>query len=281
MRILIPLWSAFFICAGFFGALPKTADALRLVKLDVPYHRQQYSLSCEIAALKMALGAVAVNVSENELIAKLPFDRTSKRFGIWGDPYNAFVGNIDGRMMITGYGVYWEPIARLGLNYRRTEVLNNAKLQDITKHLDEGRPVIVWGYYGAGNKVSWRTPSGRTIIATHGEHARVVVGYTGERDNPENFILYDPIYGELNWTWEELWNNWSALERGAVAVYPHPRWIKDWNDPTIWEVSSDGKTRHGIAMDWQRFLEYGGLPAGIVNVSKEDVEQFAVGPVLK
>jgi uncharacterized protein YvpB len=272
---------AIFISTFIYLLTPKPAEALRLVKLTIPYHKQEYTLSCEIAALKMALGGVSAHVSEAELITKLPFDRTPKRGGTWGDPYTAFVGNINGRMMITGYGVYWEPIARLGLRYRRTETLHNAELQDITKHIDAGRPVIIWGFYGGGHKEQWRTPGGRAITGVHGEHARVVVGYTGETANPDNFILYDPIYGELHWNWNQLWENWSALERGGVAVYPHPRWIKTPNEPTIWEINKDGKTRHGIAMTWERFLSYGGVPEGVISVGETDIEQFSVGPTLE
>lgn len=55
----------------------------------------------------MALNFKGVNVSEDDLIPKVGFDKTPHNGNIWGNPYTAFVGNISGRQMVDGYGVYW------------------------------------------------------------------------------------------------------------------------------------------------------------------------------
>ena len=192
---------------------------MSITKLPVPYHRQEHSLSCEIASLKMALGYHGISVSESDLIGFLPFDATPKSKGVWGDPYKAFVGDINGKMGITGYGVYWEPIAQVGRVWKKTEVLENGTPQDLAEHISEGQPIIIWGYYGRGKKLSWTTPEGKRIEAINGEHARVVTGFVGDKTNPEGFVVLDPIYGELFWTTKELLNNWGAFNNHGVVVY--------------------------------------------------------------
>src|ERR1700741_62031 len=49
---------------------------LTIVNLPIVPHKQEHSLSCEIAALKIALSAHSIDVSEAELIKKLHFDPT-------------------------------------------------------------------------------------------------------------------------------------------------------------------------------------------------------------
>ncbi len=250
-------------------------------RLNVPFHRQEHALSCEIASLKMALEAVGVNVSEAELISNLNFDTTPRQNGVWGDPYTDFVGDIDGKMMSTGYGVYWDPIARTGLKYRRTESITGGSLQQLIYHLNQGRPVVVWGYFGRGNRMPWTTPAGRQINAINGEHARVLVGYTGSMANPESLILLDPIYGELQWSVDEFLENWGALENGAVVVYKTPKWAKSENENTVWQINSDGNLKQGLAMDWDTFIAQGGVQGGVSVVPQEFLDSIPVGPPLK
>lgn len=196
-----------------------TARGAMDVQLPVPFHRQEHSLSCEIAALKMALGRFGLEVPESQLLVALPFDPTPKGGGVWGDPDQGFVGNIDGEMLITGYGVYAEPLAQLGRRWRRTEVLKEAAVSDLAAHVAAGRPVIVWGYYGRPFRAQWKTPAGRVITAVNGEHTRVVTGFRGPVESPTHFALLDPLYGELVWTTDQLERNWDALGRRAVVVY--------------------------------------------------------------
>jgi uncharacterized protein YvpB len=249
--------------------------------LNVPFHRQEHALSCEVASLKMALAGVGLEVSEAELIASLPVDRTPKINNTWGDPYNAFMGNIDGRMMSTGYGVYWDPIAKVGLRHRRTESIQNGSLQQLIYHLNQNRPVIVWGYYGSGNREQWVTPSGRTINGINGEHARVLVGYTGNMLNPETVLLMDPIYGHLEWKVTDFLNNWAALENGAVVVYKHPRWVKTANSGTVWELNGDGTLKHGLDMSWETFVQGGGVGEGIKIVEEHSLNAVPAGELYK
>lgn len=249
-------------------------------QLGVPWHRQEHSLSCEVASLKMALDGVGVNVSEGELIKALAFDPTPKTRTTWGDPYTGFVGNIDGRMPSTGYGVYWDPIAKLGLRYVRTQALSNTSLTNILLHVQSGRPVIVWGYLGNGNRMAWTTPQGKTITAVNGEHAFVLIGWTGPIENPSDVILLDPIYGEIHWTAQKFMDVWSVLDRGAVVVYHQPRWVKTPNDNTVWEISSDNKTKYALSMNWETFINGGGVGEGINLINEADLDKYINGGML-
>jgi uncharacterized protein YvpB len=250
-------------------------------KLNVPWHRQEHALSCEIASLKMALAGAGVNIPESDLVSSLKFDPTRKANGVWGDPYAGFVGDIDGKMMGDGYGVYWKPIADVGLKYRRTEVIENGSLPQLVYHLNQNRPIVVWGYYGRGNVMKWATPEGRQINGVNGEHARVLVGYTGAPTNPESLFLLDPIYGELQWSVSDFMENWRALDNSAVVVYQQPRWVRTYSDDTVWEVNAEENTKHGLAMDWETFVDQGGLPEGVNIVSETWLSDLPEGEPIK
>src|ERR1700737_1248112 len=95
-----------------------SATAANWRMLSVPQYHQQHGLSCEAAALRMALAAYGINVAEDTLLSQIGADRrapTSDSSGFhWGDPYASFVGNVDGSERgLTGYGVYYPPIARV------------------------------------------------------------------------------------------------------------------------------------------------------------------------
>ncbi|CAN5208345.1 hypothetical protein BH10CYA1_BH10CYA1_59340 [soil metagenome] len=193
----------------------------RIVKLPVPYSRQEHTLSCEIACLKMALNYQGANVSERELITLLPFDATQKDKGIWGNPNQGFVGDIDGEMGVNGYGVYWEPIAQVGRHWRKSQILEAGSVQDLTANLVEKRPIVIWGYSGAGavKMTGWNTPSGKRVSANSSEHTRVVTGFAGDQQSPEIFFISDPYFGELFWSRKELEENWQSLGNHGVVVY--------------------------------------------------------------
>lgn len=194
-------------------------NGVYMMKLPVAFHRQEHSLSCEAAAVTMALNYKGANVTESDVISKLYFDQTPRTNTTWGNPYTGFVGSIDGKMSVTGYGVYWQPIADAARNWKHTEALENMTPRELAMHLLQDRPVVIWGYYGKGNTISWQTPDGQQINAVNGEHARVVTGFVGDENTPTGFSLLDPIYGELYWTTEQLLENWKPLNNAGVVVY--------------------------------------------------------------
>ncbi len=243
-------------------------------RLNVAFHRQEHSLSCEIAALKMALSAYGLDIPESELISRLPMGPMN------GDPNEVFIGNIDGRMPSTGYGVYWSPIAKVGNAYLRSEIFQ-ASPTEVAQHINAGHPIVMWGYFGRGNRYRWTTSSGKEISAVMGEHARTIVGFSGEIANPEGFIVIDPVYGEQYWSTADLFSNWSVFDKMGVVVYPYSKWVKTEDNPTIWEISSDAGIKYPLAMSWDRFLEYGGVPDGVRLISASEAADMNNGFVIQ
>ncbi|MBX4191238.1 MAG: C39 family peptidase [Candidatus Doudnabacteria bacterium] len=190
-----------------------------LTMVPATYHRQEHALSCEIASLKMALSVYGLDIPEGELIDKLKFDVSTRTKTTWGDPYSGFVGDIDGKMMGDGYGVYWEPIADVADQYLTASV-RQFNPQILASELADGHPVVSWGYSGRGKKYNWTTSNGKKITAVNGEHARTIVGFTGTIDSPITFIIYDPIYGKITWKTKDLMNNWAPFDNMGVVIYP-------------------------------------------------------------
>src|SRR5437763_16221757 len=86
--------------------------------LDIPWSHQQHNLSCEAAALRMALSYYKISAGETTLIGLLTRDSRPARFdtrgnhAIWGDHASGFVGNPDGRTEhYKRYGVFYQPVA--------------------------------------------------------------------------------------------------------------------------------------------------------------------------
>ncbi|MBX4205076.1 MAG: C39 family peptidase [Candidatus Doudnabacteria bacterium] len=234
-RILIPIGCAVLILAAFL--MYQHWNVLRyevrlanirlfqsgevaggtIVQLPATYHRQEHSLSCEIAALKMALSVFDINPSESELVGKLKFDPTPRTTSVWGDPFTGFVGIIDGKMGVDGYGVYADPILEVAKQYTNAQVIRATPVE-LAKQIDLGNPVVIWGYSGRGRTIKWSTPAGRQITAINGEHARTLIGYWGAPSAPIGFIILDPIYGTLKWKTADLMKNMQPFDYMAVVV---------------------------------------------------------------
>lgn len=193
-----------------------------ITQISVPFHPQEHALTCETAALRMALNYHGENVTEKELLEKLNFDTKEPKtiFHIWGDPDLGFVGDIDGSVFKgTGYGVYNIPILDLAMQYRPSFIIENAELGDILKEVKNGNPVIVWGLLSRRKPILWRSMEGKLIEAYPGEHARVVTGFYGNISNPTRIILMDPIYGKIRMSKEKFLSDWNVMKRRTVVVY--------------------------------------------------------------
>lgn len=201
--------------------LPLVLERDIQIKLDVPFHRQEHSLSCEVAALKMVLNYHGVDVKEQDLLDSLPFDTKESRSkeNIWGDPNAGFVGNIDGKMPNTGYGVYERPISNLASKYRKAEALNRGTLEEVLEHIMKGRPVIIWGTIDSGRDISWKTKDGKNIKAIFGEHTKVITGFSGTLSDPRTIYLIDPIYGKIKVSKDKFLKDWAVLDNKAVVIY--------------------------------------------------------------
>lgn len=205
----------------YYQAVLVVAPIKPAIKLAVPYHHQEHALSCEAAALLMALNYRGANITESQLIKDLPVSDPGPRRAnnIWGDPNLGFVGNIDGQVPNGGYGVYEQPIYNLAAKYRSAKIITNTTLDGLITELVNGNPIVVWGVVGNGRDISWKTIDGKVIPAKLDEHARTLIGYTGESNNPQLLILQDPIYGEIRMNIKDFLANWAMLDKRAVVIY--------------------------------------------------------------
>lgn len=191
----------------------------KVVILPIAWDRQDRALSCEAAALKMALAGKGVRVSEDDIMARIGYDPTPRTNGGWGDPDVAFVGDINGSQNTTGYGVHWGPIARAASAWRPVKAVSGLSLSDAARELEAGNPIVIWGVMGASYYDPWVTPGGRTIAAWKGEHARTLIGFRGSVENPTSFIINDPIAGRVSWSAAKLRSNWATFSNSGVIVY--------------------------------------------------------------
>ena len=192
----------------------------KIFALDVPLFKQEYAVTCELASLRMVLNYYGFEVSEDDLIAQLPFDmRGPMSNGVWGDPERGFVGDVNGSIFDgTGYGVHAGPIKKLAEVYLNTVELHEPDIDKVVGLVSGGKPVIVWGLLSSRYKVSWRTYEGKGVEVYPGEHARVVVGFTGEQHDPDKLILLDPIYGKIYMSVDEFVSDWEMMNKRVVVV---------------------------------------------------------------
>ncbi len=170
------------------------------IRLSVPWYHQQYRLSCEAATLRMAHnyhnpGAIS---SDARILRVIGVDKRLPRGGRWGNPNKVFVGYVNGRMMKSGYGVHYGPVARAASYFDRCRPslkLHRASRQTIARHVSNGFPVIVWGAHRGPTgikRVRWRAWDGQSITAYSVEHTWVVIGFRGPVTDPKAFIIHDP-----------------------------------------------------------------------------------------
>jgi uncharacterized protein YvpB len=190
-----------------------------MIKLAIANDHQDQSLTCEVAALKMALKYKGFGVSEAELMSRLGFSDPKARDGdMWGDPNVAFVGDPAGTQNSTGYGVYWGPIARVANQFASAQAFSDWSPSDLAREIAADHPVEIWGTIGRAKPDNWQTPDGQNITAWYGEHTRLVIGFSGTIDNPTRFIINDPSAGQLTWTTNQLNANWATFGNSGVVI---------------------------------------------------------------
>lgn len=210
-----------FLAGVIFTSASWCLPASASVQLPLKFMKQERELSCEAAALAMVLNFHKTPISEAEVIKKMPFDPTVKQGDVWGDPDVGFVGDIDGVMGKTGYGIHWNALAQLASNWKKAIVLENNNVTDLVKHLDERRPVIIWIVNGGlRRELAWNTPQGRKVFALDNEHTQVVYGYEGNKNAPTAFHVMDTIKGPQIRLAKDFLKDWDSFGKKAVVVYP-------------------------------------------------------------
>jgi len=198
----------------------------RAFLFHVPFRRQQHALSCEVASLRTALAGINVHVPEWDLWLSLPKDQTRKQTTkagvIWGDPSEGFVGNVDGRMPSTGYGVFIDPIAEVAQLYASTTRLRVNDTYAIDAALSAKHPIVAWSVIGSlpPRSYAWKTPAGKSITAPAYEHTVVIVGYRGTVERFEGIYLIDPLTSLRYEPWGEFLERTEPFAYVGLEVAP-------------------------------------------------------------
>jgi uncharacterized protein YvpB len=168
------------------GGTEHVCHMVTAVSLNAPIMHQDMPLDCESAALAVALQTKGFNVSQTWVFDALPKQPqravvSRERPVTWGDPYEAFVGNVYGsETNYTGYGVYYPPIAAVAERAGATvDARTGWTTSEIEYELQLGRPVVVWTNFNfaySGTSV-WHAWDGRIVPYTTSEHAVTVVGF--------------------------------------------------------------------------------------------------------
>jgi uncharacterized protein YvpB len=157
------------------------------VMLPGPVIKQDLALDCESAALQVALAIQHINVPQDQIYAGLPQDPRSPTIGPdgnparWGDPFAAFVGDVNGyEPAFTGYGVYYPPIAATAEHFgAHADGHTGWTVAAIIDQLRAGNSVVVWltSDFRAHTPRYWTAWDGHRIPWAIGEHAVPVIGY--------------------------------------------------------------------------------------------------------
>jgi uncharacterized protein YvpB len=155
--------------------------------LRAPVIQQAYPLDCESAALQSALAVKGIRVSQKQIFDMLPQDAKPPVLGAdgsptqWGNPYKAFVGDVQGQEAnFTGYGVYSGPIAAAAAQFgAHADTRTGWTVSTIEQQISQGNPVVVWvdANFRARQLRYWKAWDGAQIPYIVGEHAVTVMGF--------------------------------------------------------------------------------------------------------
>ena len=196
------------LSAAYANALAHPPPPPGSVVLNVPYFAQVYSLSCEEAALQMALAYEGINRNQDEILAEIGVDRRPPELDgagnvvHWGNPYSNFVGDPNGYRegaqygSRSGYGTYYPTIARAATAFggRVLAAGEGIKPQALYDAISAHHPSVVW--------VAWQySPHPvTTYVAFDGtpvmygapwEHAVTLVGVS-----PASVLINNPHGGQ-------------------------------------------------------------------------------------
>ncbi|GAC1340435.1 MAG: hypothetical protein NVSMB29_09290 [Candidatus Dormibacteria bacterium] len=184
----------------------------------------QYGLRCEAAALSIALAAKGINVSQDWV---QNHEGTDARAAImdgagypirWGDPYRGFVGDVNARMAVGGYGVYAPPMVSVA---RQAGAVawggENWNPRDLYAQVALGNPAVVWVPWSLEPPVmrTMQTWEGRTVWFSRQEHAQTLVGFD---QNAGTVELDDPESGNLRTFSMALFETRFAQMHGTAVV---------------------------------------------------------------
>ena len=198
-------------------------NGLLVVTIPAPIYQQAMALDCETSALRVGLAYYGHYYTDAQLFAAEPVDLRPPVMGgnhtilQWGNPYTAFVGNVNGVAAIpTGYGVYYPVI----LNVARSHGLPNTvggegySAATIYAELRAHHPVEVWVEYNWASyqRGIWTAWDGTRVRYSYGEHAVTLTGVSATQVR-----VNDVGHGTQYWIDKSTFEiSWSALDNMAV-----------------------------------------------------------------
>jgi uncharacterized protein YvpB len=197
--------------------------------LDIKIHYQEHNLTCEAAALKMALAYEGITVDEMTLVGYMTNDRRPAQFDsrgrlvAWGDPAQSFVGDPDGHIeRLTGYGVYFGPVATAARKAGAQAIKAGGGLygsaiapSEVYDAVLDGHPVVAWisNTYGTVNLIRYTAFDGATVSYTLTEHAVTVIGV-----RPDAVLINDPWFGQRWHSKAQFEAAYATFQQMAVIV---------------------------------------------------------------
>jgi uncharacterized protein YvpB len=191
--------------------------------LNVPQYFQHYALSCEEAALRMALAYEGINVSEDQIYGVMGIDyrppvRDASGFH-WGDPYAQFVGDPNGsEVNDTGYGSYNEAVARTAVAMGGSVIASGEQVIPSTVYQSvlSGHPVIAWiSFDWTPHATSMYTAfDGRWVrFGAPYEHAVTIIGVT-----PDSILVNNPWQGQQWISKSQFESAYGMFNQMAVVI---------------------------------------------------------------
>jgi uncharacterized protein YvpB len=210
-------WTSWASRGGILATAPAATSWMAMANIvqSVPYYQQQYQLSCEEAALQMAIAHQGITITQTQALNDIGIDWRQGYYsnGVlrWGNPYVNFVGDPNGsEVLLTGYGTYHATINRIAVNYGANVLASGEGIpaQTIYNAVLQNHPVVTWvsfdwAYHGPD---AWLSFDGNWI-QYHGpiEHAVTIIGV-----NQDSVYVYNPWSGQQ-------WVSKSTFEAAYVT----------------------------------------------------------------
>ncbi|MBV8086433.1 MAG: C39 family peptidase [Chloroflexi bacterium] len=201
---------------------------------DPPPYEQHMESDCEAAAASLAFSMLGENLSEAQIMARVPTDprppeMRNGQVVRWGSPEEGFVGNPNGWLpWLPGaaaygyaYGIYATPLAQ-ALQAYDPIALGGTHIDtfDLKALLAAGHAVVVWlpdQTFFRTERIgpmtgTWTTWDGQTVPYAYREHAQVLLSY-----GPNGYRVANIGYEQSHSAFINVWSD-AEFERGYALL---------------------------------------------------------------
>jgi uncharacterized protein YvpB len=190
------------VAAAADGAINVALSTTHILS-GVTFYYQDHPLSCEEAATSMALSHQGINLGQDQILADLGADRRPEYVDSsgrvrWGNPYETFVGNVNGsESNFTGYGTYYPALVRVARAHgAKIIAYGSMAAATIYARVIAGHPVVAfatwdWAWHPRHDYLSFDGQWIPFIGPAQASHVYTVVGVS-----PSSVLINDPIRGQ-------------------------------------------------------------------------------------